>query len=436
MRKFPHKIINTIADDVSTIILAGGQGTRLFPLTEKRCKPDVCFGGRYRLIDIPISNSINSGIKQIYVISQYFSSSLNNHIKETFPLDHIQGSSMFFLYPEENNHGMNIYKGTADAIRQNLETFKKCTSEYFLILSGDQLYNMNLYAMIEFAKEKKADLTIAALSVKEKEAKRMGLLKINPSSEILEFYEKPQEAHILESFKLKEDFLSKKGIHSKDEPYYLGSMGIYVFKRETLFSLLENDSREDFGKYIIPKQIKKGNCAAFYYDGYWEDIGTIGSYYEASLALTQNKLGLDFYDESLPIFGNAENLPSARITGTSIQNSILSQGSIIEAKEISHSMLGLRSVVKKGTTIKSSILIGNDYYLPPKTQSDLLPDQFSIGENCLIEKAIIDQHVKIGNNVQLINKNKLQTYDGKGIFIRDGVIVVSSGTCIPDGFVL
>lgn len=213
-------------------------------------------------------------------------------------------------------------------------------------------------------------------------------------------------------------------------------MGIYVFKRETLFSLLENDSREDFGKYIIPKQIKKGNCAAFYYDGYWEDIGTIGSYYEASLALTQNKLGLDFYDESLPIFGNAENLPSARITGTSIQNSILSQGSIIEAKEISHSMLGLRSVVKKGTTIKSSILIGNDYYLPPKTQSDLLPDQFSIGENCLIEKAIIDQHVKIGNNVQLINKNKLQTYDGKGIFIRDGVIVVSSGTCIPDGFVL
>lgn len=436
MRKFPHKQHLSISDDVAAIILAGGQGTRLFPLTQARCKPAVVFGGRYRLIDVPISNSLNSGIKQIYVISQYFSSSLNHHIQETFTLDGIQGGSIHFLYPEENQDGFNMYQGTADAIRKNLPVFENCTSDYFLILSGDQLYNMDLYAMLDFAKKKDADLTIAALPVQENEAKRMGLLKINDQHDILDFYEKPQEAHILKSFELGSDFFKNKTQRHRGQTTYLGSMGIYIFKRSALFKLLKEDLREDFGKNIIPNQIKKGKSAVFYYDGYWEDIGTIASYYEATLALTRNQLGLDLYNEALPIFSHSVNLPCARIHETKIDHSILSQGSIIDAKEISHSLLGLRSIVKKGTTISHSIIMGNQYYTPPSSLKDKLPEEFSIGENCKIEKAIIDEHVKIGNNVQLINKQKLNHYDGANIYIRDGIIVVPSGSVLPDGFVL
>lgn len=435
MRRFPHKTTNFITDDVATIILAGGQGTRLFPLTEKKCKPAVSFGGRYRLVDVPISNSLNSGIRHIYVISQYFSSSLNNHIKDTFTLDHIQGGSMSFLYPEENTKGIAVYEGTADAIRKNLSIFKACTSEYFLILSGDQLYNMDLFAMVEFAKKKGADLTIAALCVKEKEATRMGLLKVNKESMITEFFEKPSDKKILENYVLSSSFLKEKGIH-EEEPLYLGSMGIYIFKREALFSLLENNPKEDFGKHLIPEQIQKGKCAAFYYNGYWEDIGTIGSYYEASLALTKNKLGLDLYNEALPIFSQALHLPCARISETKVLDSMISQGSIIEACEISNSMIGLRTIVKKGTKIQDSVIIGNEYYCPPSSLKETLPEEFSIGHNCVIQKAIIDQHVKIGNNVKLVNKDHLTHYDGKGIYIRDGIIVVSAGTSLPDDFIL
>jgi len=436
VKKFPHKHPTSLADDVATIILAGGQGTRLYPLTQQRCKPAVRFGGRYRLIDVPISNSLNSGIKHIYIISQFFSSSLNHHIKETFSLDHIQGGSMTFLYPEETDHGMCIYEGTADAIRKNLSVFKNCTSEYFLILSGDQLYNMDLFSMIEFAKRKRADLTIATLPVCKEDAKRMGLLKIDEAYNVIDFFEKPSEEAVLEKFALSPPFLKAQHIDVSHSPMYLGSMGIYVFKREVLFDLLEKHPQEDFGKHLIPLQMKKGNTAAFYYHGYWEDIGTIASYYEATLALTKNSLGLDLYNESLPIFSNPVHLPCARVTGTKVKDSILSQGSVIEAMEISHSMLGLRSIVKQGTVIRDSILIGNQFYTPPQSLKNTLPDQFSIGEHCLIEKAIIDEHVKIGNHVQLINKNKLQTYDGEGICIRDGIIIVSSGTTLPDGFVL
>jgi glucose-1-phosphate adenylyltransferase len=436
MRKFPHKQQLSLADDVATIILAGGEGTRLFPLTAKRCKPAVSFAGRYRLIDIPISNSLNSGIKQIYVISQFFSSSLNHHIKETFPLDHIQGGSMTFLYPEETSSGLRIYEGTADAIRKNLATFKQCSSEYFLILAGDQLYNMDLFSMIRFAKEKNADLTIAALPVQEKEAKRMGLLKIDSEDNIQDFFEKPTDPDILSSFKLDSKFFAHKKISEKKEDHYLGSMGIYVFKREALFNLLETDPRADFGKFLIPTQIKKGKTAAFYYNGYWEDIGTISSYYEATLALTKNNLGLDLYNEALPIFSNSVHLPCARITNTKIDHAILSQGSMIDAKEISHSLLGLRCIVKQGTVIKNSIMVGNQFYSPPTNWTPQLPSEFSIGENCYIDKAIIDEHVQIGDNVQLINKNNLQTYDGEGIFIRDGIIIVSAGMTLPNGFIL
>ncbi|MCB1110607.1 MAG: NTP transferase domain-containing protein, partial [Chlamydiia bacterium] len=293
-----------LTDRVACVILAGGQGTRLFPLTQHRCKPAVNFGGRYRLIDVPISNSLNSNMNHIFVISQYFSSSLNQHIKETYLLDQFQGGSLNLLTPEERPEGKIWYQGTADAVRQNLEALTQTPIDYFLILSGDQLYNMDLQAMVEFAYDQDADLTIAALPVDQVSAPRLGLLNIDPDYRIIDFQEKPKDPAVLEKFKLSDDFVKEHDIYCGKPPCFLASMGIYVFKKDVLISLLQEDTREDFGKHMIPTQLKRGNASAFLYQGYWEDIGTISSYYDANLALTTNSLGLNLYNEVLPIYAH------------------------------------------------------------------------------------------------------------------------------------
>lgn len=427
-RKKSHKL----TDRVACIILAGGQGTRLFPLTERRCKPAVNFGGRYRLIDIPISNSLNSNMNHIYVISQYFSSALNQHIKDTFPLDHFQGGSLNLLCPEQRPDGKIWYKGTADAVRKNLDTLTELPIDYFLILSGDQLYNMDLEAMVQFAYDKDADLTIASLPVNQELASRLGLLNIDSNANIIDFQEKPSDPDILKKFELPDDFIHAHDIHCSNPPCFLASMGIYVFKKEVLVNLLQEDKGNDFGKHLIPHQLKKGKGAAFLYQGYWEDIGTISSYYEANLSLTTNSLGLDLYNEVLPIYAHNHYLPGARLKETTIKDSIICDGSIVEGKEVLHSIIGVRSVIKKGTVIKNSILLGNKTYTDIKDATLY----YTIGENCHIEKTIIDLDVRIGNNVHLSNKQNLQTYDGDGIYIRDGIIIVTSGTILPDGFAL
>lgn len=421
-----------VTDRVACIILAGGQGTRLFPLTEHRCKPAVNFAGRYRLIDIPISNSLNSNMNHIFVISQFFSSGLNEHIKDTYPLDHFQGGSLNLLFPEERPEGQIWYKGTADAVRKNIETLTKLPIDYFLILSGDQLYNMDLEAMVQFAYEKDADLTIAALPVGQAAAPRLGLLNIDNDSNIIDFHEKPTDPEILKRFEISDDFIHRHDIHCINPPCFLASMGIYVFKKNVLISLLQEDSREDFGKHMIPTQLKKGGGAVFLHQGYWEDIGTIASYYEANLALTTNSLGLNLYDEVLPIYAHNHYLPGARIIDTKILDSIICDGAILEGEEILHSIIGVRSVIRSGTIIRDSVLLGNQNY----TSLEDATCHYEIGENCLIEKTIIDQDVKIGNNVRLTNEQKLQTYDGEGVYIRDGIIIVASHTTLPDNFVL
>jgi glucose-1-phosphate adenylyltransferase len=427
-RKKGHQL----TDRVACIILAGGQGTRLFPLTQHRCKPAVNFGGRYHLIDVPISNSLNSNMNHIFVISQYFSSTLNQHIKETFPLDHFQGGSLNLLCPEERPEGKIWYNGTADAVRKNLEELTKLPIDYFLILSGDQLYNMDLEAMVEFAHNKNADITIATLPVGESVASRFGLLNVDRHSYITDFIEKPQDPETLKKFAIPEDFIETHDIHSTAPPYFLASMGIYVFKKEVLIELLKNGDGEDFGKHIIPSQLKKGGGAAFLYQGYWEDIGTISSYYEANLSLTTNELGLDLYNEVLPIYAHNHYLPGARLTNTILKDSIICDGAIIEGKEINHSIIGVRTTIKKGTSIRDSILLGNKTY----TDVNDATHSYTIGENCHIEKTIIDLNVTIGNHVNLINKDQLTTYDGDGIFIRDGIIIVTKGTTLPDHFTL
>lgn len=406
---------------VATIILAGGQGTRLFPLTAQRCKPAVSFGGRYRLIDIPLSNSLNANINQIYVISQYFASDLHQHILSTYPYELFREGRLELLTPQENASGKNWFKGTADAVRQNLDYILKTPAEYFLILSGDQLYNMDLDDMLAFAEKKKADLVIASIPVAESEAKRMGLLRIDNQNRIASFHEKPQERSILDQYIL-------------PSGRYLASMGIYVFKREALLSLL-NQPGDDFGRHIIPASITKANCYAYSYDGYWEDIGTVSSYYTANLLLLDRK-GLDLYHDDKKIFSRPHYIPDALINGTRIKRSFISQGAIIDAEEITHSIIGLRCRIKQGTVIKDSIINGHRSYHPILENVPASDQYYLIGENCLIKNAIIDEETRIGDRVKLINQNNLQNYDGEGIYIRDGIIVVTSGTEVPNDFVL
>ncbi|MBS0604875.1 MAG: glucose-1-phosphate adenylyltransferase [Verrucomicrobia bacterium] len=420
---------------VASIILAGGQGTRLFPLTQTRCKPSVCFGGRYRLIDIPISNSLNAHIQRIFVISQYFASSLHQHILETFQLDYFRQSKIQMLCPEETPVRKLWFKGTADAVRQNMEHFENSPVDYFLILSGDQLYNINFTEMLNFAKKQDADLVIASIPVEENEAKRMGLLKIDSGNRIHEFFEKPTDPQILKQYALPQEFLKGHHILHPKETHYLASMGIYIFKRQALFDLLKEQG-DDFGKDLIPIQVKKGKTASYVYKGYWEDIGTIASYYNANMALTAQKNCLDTYDDHNPIFTHPHNLPSPLIRDTLINGSIIGQGAIIDAQEISNSIVGIRIKINKGTVVRNSIILGTLFNEPHLSMGSAAHGAYSIGENCRIEKTILDEHASVGNNVQLVNKNNLQKFDGDGIFIRDGIIIVTSGTKVPDNFVL
>lgn len=418
---------------VATVVLAGGQGTRLHPLTIHHSKPAVAYGGRYRLIDIPISNSINSDFRQIFVIAQYLSGELQHHINQTYHFDVYNPGSVDVLTPQINEKGeKEWFAGTADAVRKNLPTLLKSPADYFLILAGDQLYNINFQNMVAFAQAKRADLTIASIPVLKKEAKRMGLLKIDEQFMVLDFVEKPQEQKVLDRFQLSTQFFQQSNISPPKEPSYLGSMGIYVFKRDALVQLLEHDRREDFGHHLISTAVKNKKTAAFIYSGYWEDIGTVASYYEANLMLTHSVNGLDTYDEKNPIYTRPTFLPGPKIRKTQITQSIICEGCIIDAAEISNSVIGLRSHIKQGTVIRDTVMLGNHFYLSGKLEEE---EDYSVGENCLIEKTIIDEHVQIGNNVQLINRDKHQHFDGEGIFVRDGIIIVTAGTKLPNGFI-
>lgn len=414
-------------NQVATVILGGGQGARLYPLTLTRCKPAICFGGKYRLIDVPISNSLNSGCHKIFVLTQFLSSSLHRHIFQTYPSDSFSPGFIDLLAAEQRPMKTSWYQGTADAVRQNLTYLLETPVEYFLILSGDQLYNLNFQNLLQCLIQTQSDAVIAALPVSESQIDRMGLLKINASNLIIDFHEKPQDKKIIEQMRCP----SLSG-----DCNFLGSMGIYLFKRQTLINLLEQDPREDFGKHLIPTLIKSSKTSAFIFDGYWEDIGTIESFYNANMSLTKNKPEFNCSDEANPIFAARNHLPPPRFDNTQLRESIICEGAIIEAEEISSSILGPRSIVRKGTVIRDSYLMGNDYYSSPFTKKGEPSINYQIGEECLIQHAIIDKQVRIGNGVQLVNKRKLSQYNSNNIYIRDGIIIVTRGAELPDGFTL
>ena len=410
---------STSMKDVAAVILGGGTGSRLFPLTFTRCKPAINFGGKFKLIDIPISNALNSGCNKIFVISQFLSSSLHQHITKTYRIDSFSQGFLELLAVEQKPSKASWYKGTADAVRQNVEYLKEAPVEYILILSGDQLYKMNFQKMLQFAINKNADVVVASLPVNFQTARRMGILKIDKNHMIQDFVEKPEDEAILQAF-----------AHLKGTKPFLGSMGIYLFKRKALFQLLEEDTREDFGKHLIQTQVKKGKIATFVHHDYWEDIGTIDSFFYANLNLAKPNPLFDCYNESFPIHSSHSILPGPKFSNTEVIHSIISEGACIEAKKIKDSVIGPRSLIGEGTVIEQSYIMGNETY------GSRTKKKYSIGKQCLIKKAIVDKQVIIGDNVHLTNETDQDFYDGDGIYIRDGIIIVTPGTTLPDGFTL
>jgi glucose-1-phosphate adenylyltransferase len=424
---------------IVSIILGGGQGTRLFPLTQSCCKPALLLGGKYRLIDVPISNSLHAGINKIFVLTQFLSRPLHKHIFSTFKHHTVSPGFIELLSAEQRPGKSEWFQGTADAVRQNIDYLRESTAEFFLILSGDQLYHLDFDKLIRCTEQQDVDVWVATLAVSEKEASRMGIMKVNEDHHIIDFYEKPSSASLLERMKTPKAALDKMGLNASEGREFLGSMGIYLFRRSALFNLLTSDTRDDFGKHLIPTQVKMGKIAAFLHEGYWEDIGTIDSFYHANLLLNHENPPFSCHNERSPMVTTPSQLPGPRFSGGHISASTICEGSLIEADEITNSVLGQRTIVKRGSIIKDSYIMGNEYYELSQIgheHDSSLPVHPMIGENCLIKKTIIDQNAQIGNRVQLINKNNVNSYDGDSIYIRDGIIVVPRGAKIPDDFVL
>ncbi len=414
---------------VAAIILGGGEGTRLHPLTLSRCKPAISFGAKYRLIDVPISHCIHAHLAHIYVITQFLSSSLHHHIARTYMESGKSRGKIDLLTAEQRPAERNWYQGTADAVRQNLDYLLESAAEYFLILSGDQIYNMDLRLLIEHAQAMDADVTIAALPVHTQDATRMGVLKMDEEGWMTHFHEKPQAKELL--LQLKSACCSSS--YPKE---HLGSMGIYLFKRHVLIQLLQTNPGADFGKHIIPAALESYRVGIFPYEGYWEDIGTIASFYHANMGLVGASPLFRLHHEERPLFSYQDDLAPTVFGDTRIQNSLIAEGGHIDAQEIRCSLLGPRSRVGEGTIIADSYLMGNDYYHSLVEDHPRMPGFPQIGENCFIQKAILDKNVILGKGVKLVNERNISHYDGENIFIRDGIIVVPRGSSLPDGFSL
>lgn len=416
------------------IILGGGQGSRLYPLTESRSKPAVPIAGKYRLVDIPISNCINSDIKRMFVLTQFNSASLNQHIKNTYHFSHFSTAFVDILAAEQTPDNPTWFQGTADAVRQCMNHFLNHDFDYALILSGDQLYHMNFNKMIEAHEKSGATISIATLPVTAKEAPEFGILKTDAENLITSFIEKPNVS-------LLPEWTSEVSDESKAEgKHYLASMGIYIFNRELLIRLMSNTETKDFGKEIIPQAIGKEKILSYQYEGYWTDIGNIDSFFEANLGLTDDIPKFNLFDNSSKIYTRARVLPPSKITGsTTIDKSVVAEGCIINGARIDHSVIGIRSRIGYGSVITNSYLMGNDYYqnleeIRHNSENGII--NIGIGDRCSINHTIVDKNCRIGNDVQLNGGSHLEDTNTNWYSIKDGIIVVKKGAVLPDGFTI
>jgi len=422
-------------DSVLAIIMGGGQGSRLFPLTHNRSKPAVPLAAKCRIVDIPISNCINSGIQKMYVLTQYNSESLNRHVTSAYRFDHFGDNFVHILAAQQTPGDDKWYQGTADAVRQNLSYFLERPYKYFLILSGDQLYRMDFRLMLSQHLETGADLTIATTPVPREPARAFGLMHTDAESRITRFVEKPgKDDQLLDQLAMPDSLLRSVGIPESEERFQ-ASMGIYLFNRKVLEDALDNDFA-DFGKNIIPGIIKEKSVYSYIFDDYWEDIGTIASYYEANLECTKIVPKFNFFDSKNPIYTRARLLPASKINNAVIEEALLSDGCIISSATIRRSIIGVRSVIESGCEITDSIIIGSDFYNKVwfvDGQESSKP--ILIGAGTKIHRAIIDKNVSIGKNVVIHPRDRVNE-DNEWCHIRDGIVVVPKGTVIPDGTVV
>jgi glucose-1-phosphate adenylyltransferase len=414
------------------IILGGGQGSRLSPLTESRSKPAVPIAGKYRLVDIPISNCINSGIQRMFVLTQFNSASLNQHIKNTYHFSSFSTAFVDILAAEQTPDNPTWFQGTADAVRQCMQHFMNHDFDYALILSGDQLYQMDFNEMIKAHHDSGATISIATLPVNAKEASEFGILKTDSENFITSFIEKP-------AAELLPNWTSEVSDEMKaDGKHYLASMGIYIFNRELLAELMSNPDTKDFGKEIIPQAIGKQKILSYQYEGYWTDIGNIDSFFEANLGLTDDIPKFNLFDNSSKIYTRARVLPPSKITGTTtVTQSIVAEGCILNHCNIDHSVIGIRTRIGRDTVVKNSYTMGSDYYQNMdeiKTNSNQNIINIGIGERCYINNTIVDKNCKIGNDVQLNGGKHLEDVNTNLYTVKDGIIVVKKGATLPHGF--
>lgn len=418
-------------DKVLAIILGGGQGSRLYPLTEKRSKPAVPIAGKYRLVDIPISNCINSNIKRMYVLTQFNSASLNRHIKNTYQFSFFSSAFVDVLAAEQTPDNKTWFQGTADAVRQCMNHFMNHEFDYALILSGDQLYQVDFNDMIDRHIKSNAEISIATLPVNAKDATSFGILKTNEDGNITSFIEKP-------STDLLGDWPSEVSDEMKAEGrVYLASMGIYVFNRDLLIKLMDDPNTVDFGKEIIPQSIDKFKTISYQYEGYWTDIGTVESFFEANLGLTDDIPKFNLYDKSQRIYTRARMLPTSKISGTTAVKTVIAEGCIIHASKIEKSVIGIRSRIGKESTVINTYMMGSDYYETlEEIEKENIEVLMGIGERCFIKNAIIDKNCRIGDDVRINGGKHLEDKETDTYCIIEGIVVIKKGATIPRGYVI
>lgn len=421
-------------------ILGGGKGTRLYPLTKLRSKPAVPLAGKYRLIDIPISNCLNSDINRIYLLTQFNSVSLHRHIRQAYNFDRFSGGFVEILAAQQTIVGSDWYQGTADAVRKNLRYLEQYGIKYVLILSGDQLYRMNFREMLKTHRDSNADVTIAALPVESEKAKSFGIMRIDDNGKVVDFDEKPPTEERLNAVRTDPAWLDAHGIESRGRDC-LASMGIYLFNRDTLVDLLSKTEHEDFGKEIFPMSIKSHHVQMYPFDGYWEDIGTIRSFYESSLEMAGANPPFDFTAQESPIYSRARHLAPTRLMGGNISGSFIADGCEIgEGTTIENSVIGIRSQIGRNVTIRNSILMGADYYeRPAQVRADEKAGRplIGIGDGTVIDGAIVDKNVRIGANVTIAGEKQPDSEDlDADVIWRDGVICVQKEAILEDGWSL
>jgi len=423
--------------DLTAVILGGGRGSRLDPLTRLRAKPAVPIGGKFRLIDIPMSNCLHSNVRKMFILTQFNTESLHRHIHNTYRFDNFNKGYVRILAAQQTSENQDWYQGTADAVRKNL-MFLNNADDHIIILSGDHLYRMDYNAFFENHLKMKADISIAVKPIFSHEASEFGILKADKKGRITDFYEKPQSEEVLEEYKIDPVLFD----HFKIEPQgrtHVASMGIYIFKKDVLFKLLKNSDQQDFGKEILPSSLSNKKVAAYFFDGYWEDIGTMRAFFNAHMEMTHPVPKFNFYDENYSFYTRPRYLPASKINNCQINQSLVSEGCILLGSIIEHSVVGIRAFIDEGTLIQRSIIMGNTYYETIANRNrnrEMGKPNLGIGNNCIIRNAIVDLGCSIGNNVQLINKDSQTEVEGENYSIKDGIIIIPKGAEIKDNTII